>query len=180
MRTNRGIMGPETVLSAQSVADAWIKEERRSWRTSRERWELKRLEGFGGVAKRPGEGKRVHPLSTVGSGLSCSPASASSCKPPTPRDLMDIPVAGTPRNRVPGATWQPSAAKMLSCSQEDLHLSFHCFSCFVVLTGHTRASIMGTVYGFWRRLTRQVTLCATLYSGELVKNNNNNILFTLI
>ena len=62
---------------------------------------------------------------------------------------MDIPVAGTPRSRVPGATWQPSAAKMLSCSQEDLHLSFHCFSCFVVLTGHTRASIMGTVYGFW-------------------------------
>lgn len=82
MRTNRGIMGPETVLSAQSVADAWIKEERRSWRTSRERWELKRLEGFGGVAKRPGEGKRVHPLSTVGSGLSCSPAQPLRVSPP--------------------------------------------------------------------------------------------------
>lgn len=70
MRTNRGIIGTETMRSAQSVADAWIKEERRSWRTSRERWELKRLEGFGGMAERPGKGKRVHPLSTVGSGLS--------------------------------------------------------------------------------------------------------------
>lgn len=128
MRTNRGIIGAETVRSAQSVADAWTKEERRSRRTFRGRWELKRLEGFGGVARRPGEGKRVHPLSTMGSGLSCSPASASSCKPPTPRDLMDMAGAGTPRSRVPETTWQPSAAKMLSCSQEDLHLSFHCFS----------------------------------------------------
>lgn len=77
-----------------------------------------------------------------------SPAVASSCKPPTPRDLMDMPVAGIPRSRVPEATWQPSAAKMLSRSQEDLHLSFHCFPCFVVLTGHTRASLMGAVCGF--------------------------------
>lgn len=135
MRTNRGIIGIGTVLSAQSVVDAWIKEERRNQRTSRETWELKRLGGFGDVAQRPGEGKRVHPVSIVGSGLSCSPASAS---------LYEV--AGTPRSRVPETKWQPSAAKMLSRSQ-DL-LSFHCVSCFVVLTGHARASLMGAVCRF--------------------------------
>lgn len=115
MRTNRGIIGIGTVLSAQSVVDAWIKEERRNQRTSRETWELKRLGGFGGVAQRPGEGKRVHPVSIVGSGLSCSPASAS---------LYEV--AGTPRSRVPETKWQPSAAKMLSRSKTFfLSTAFH-------------------------------------------------------
>ena len=57
-----------------------------------------------------------------------------------------MPVAGTPRSRVLETKRQPSAAKMLSCS-EDL-LSFHCVSCFVVLTGRACASLMGAVCGF--------------------------------
>ena len=68
MRTNRGIIGTGMLLSAQSVVDAWTKEERRNRRTSRETWELKRLDGFGGVAESPGEGKGYIPSALSGQG----------------------------------------------------------------------------------------------------------------
>lgn len=156
MRTNRGIIGAETVLSAQSVADAWTKEERRSRRTFRGRWELKRLEGFGGVARRPGEGKRVHPLSTMGSGLSCSPASASSCKPPTPRDLMDMGLVP------PGAgSLRQHGSHLLQRCSHALKKTFIFLSTAFHFCGSHRPHTWfyyGRCVWVWRRLTRQDSL----------------------
>ena len=158
MRTNRGIIGTGVVLSARSVVDAWIKEERRNRRTSRETWELKRLEGFGGVSKRPGEGKRVHPLSIVGSGLSCSPASA----------YLN---ARSWYSQEQGP-WDKMAA---ICCKDALMLSRPSFFplCFMFCGSHRPCTCFsyGRCVWVWRRLTRQVTLwvCNTPFGGIIKK-----------
>lgn len=69
MRTNRGI-GTETMRSAQSVADAWIQGGTKELEDFRERWELKRLEGFGVWLRGQEKGKGSSPSALWGQGSS--------------------------------------------------------------------------------------------------------------
>lgn len=114
------------------------------------------------------KGKKVHPLSTVGSGLQLSPGSLFGGKPPT--SWRWVYRGWHSQEQDPwGNIARPSAASALTHPLKKTTVFLSYFSCFVVShTGHTRASLMGAVCGFGKKAnwTKWLFGYATLYLGN--------------